>query len=665
MRYLYLISILFVTVAASAQENIRFLSADSLKMGKPLTFNFLYKQGDDTAWANPNYDDGGWQQIESSWLQKNDDSIVFDGICWFRQRVVIDSSLAGIPLTLNMRHKGASEVYIDGKQIKSYGKIGTDDASSKYYNPRNEPLAIHFDTAGLHTIAVRYANYRDLKMYNSGISGVGFEMSIDNAANGIHEFVEKVVGLSKLLLLFSGFFVALFFVHLLLWLYHKKDKSNLYYSIFSLITSALFFFGYSVMFSTDTRFSQWGFQVTIICNAMLFLSLSGLSNELFSKRKLRFYIIAVLCLLPVLFLLIDLDAAGFILAVALGVVIIEVIVLTIVAIYRKQRGARIIGAGVLFFAGFLVMSFLIGLFAPNGMQVNTASGEGVINMVLTFCALLSIPVSMSVYLAWTFASTNKNLSKQLVNVQELSARTLEQEQEKKRILETQNERLEQQVVERTQEIVTEKQKSDDLLRNILPEEIAEELKQKGSSEARYYDHVSVLFTDFVGFTKAGERMTPQELVNELDTCFKEFDRITAKYDIEKIKTIGDAYLAVSGLPTADEHHATNTVQAAIEILEYMRVRQQEYPNKTFDIRIGIHSGAVVAGIVGVKKFAYDIWGDTVNTAARMESSSEPNKINISLATYELVRDKYTCTYRGEVIAKNKGEMEMYFVAGKR
>ncbi len=210
-------------------------------------------------------------------------------------------------------------------------------------------------------------------------------------------------------------------------------------------------------------------------------------------------------------------------------------------------------------------------------------------------------------------------------------------------------------------LAVEKEKSEELLLNILPEEVAHELKEKGSANAMHFDEVSVLFTDFVDFTKAGERLTSQELVDELHTCFKAFDEITGKYHIEKIKTIGDAYLAVSGLPAADAKHAEQVVNAAIEILAFMEERQALVGDKTFRIRIGVHSGDVVAGIVGVKKFAYDIWGDTVNTASRIEHHSEPNKINISQTTYELVKDKFSFTYRGELEAKNKGKLKMYFV----
>ncbi len=270
----------------------------------------------------------------------------------------------------------------------------------------------------------------------------------------------------------------------------------------------------------------------------------------------------------------------------------------------------------------------------------------------------------------------KQLIEQVSSIKRLSEENLAKEQEKQHILENQKELLEREVKLRTAEVVAqkeeiekqhdelkvEKKKSDDLLRNILPEEVATELKEKGSSKAKLFDNVTVLFADFVDFTKAGEAMTPQELVNELHDCFKAFDEIISKHNIEKIKTIGDAYLAVSGLPASDEQHAANIVSAAKEISSFMAHRRVDLGNRTFEVRIGVHSGSVVAGIVGVKKFAYDIWGDTVNTAARMEQNSEAGKINISQTTYELVKDKFNCEYRGEIEAKNKGKLKMYFVS---
>jgi class 3 adenylate cyclase/lipopolysaccharide biosynthesis regulator YciM len=210
-------------------------------------------------------------------------------------------------------------------------------------------------------------------------------------------------------------------------------------------------------------------------------------------------------------------------------------------------------------------------------------------------------------------------------------------------------------------IATEKEKSDELLLNILPEEVADELKAKGNVQPKQYDNVTVMFTDFVNFTAAGEKLGAERLVNELDNCFIAFDQIIAKYDIEKIKTVGDAYLVVSGLPNPIHNHAEDIVKAAIEIRDHMRQRRKEMGENTFEVRIGINTGPVIAGVVGMRKFAYDIWGDTVNVAARMEQSSVPGKVNISDVTYALVKDKFRFTYRGEIEAKNKGMMKMYFV----
>ena len=210
-------------------------------------------------------------------------------------------------------------------------------------------------------------------------------------------------------------------------------------------------------------------------------------------------------------------------------------------------------------------------------------------------------------------------------------------------------------------LTKEKKRSDDLLLNILPSEVADELKETGAAAAKYFDNVTVMFTDFVDFTKAGEKMMPQQLVDELHACFVAFDNIVRKHNIEKIKTVGDAYLAVSGLPITNPEHASAMVRAAIEISAFMKERKSRLGDKTFEIRIGIHSGNVVAGIVGAIKFAYDIWGDTVNTAARMEEHGAAGKVNISQTTYELVKDSFSCTYRGEITAKNKGSLQMYFV----
>ncbi|HRH67664.1 MAG TPA: adenylate/guanylate cyclase domain-containing protein, partial [Bacteroidia bacterium] len=216
-------------------------------------------------------------------------------------------------------------------------------------------------------------------------------------------------------------------------------------------------------------------------------------------------------------------------------------------------------------------------------------------------------------------------------------------------------------------ISKEKKRSDELLLNILPEETAEELKSTGTAKAKSFNSVSVLFTDFKNFTQASEKLTPEELVQEINHCYSEFDKIITRHGIEKIKTIGDAYMCAGGLPVENLTHPADVVEAGLEMVEFIEKNKQERIANGlpfFELRCGIHTGPVVAGIVGIKKFAYDIWGDTVNTASRMESSGEIGKVNISGTTYEIIKDKFKCEYRGKVKAKNKGEIDMYFVDGK-
>ncbi len=213
----------------------------------------------------------------------------------------------------------------------------------------------------------------------------------------------------------------------------------------------------------------------------------------------------------------------------------------------------------------------------------------------------------------------------------------------------------------------EKDRSENLLLNILPEEIAEELKLHGRSEAREFNKVSILFTDFKGFTEASAKLSASELVSEINHCFEAFDGIMEKYHIEKIKTIGDAYMAAGGLPVPSDNAVKNTVCAALEMQAFIQNRKAEndkLQKRAFEMRVGIHTGPVVAGIVGLKKFQYDIWGDTVNTASRMESHGEVGEVNISQVTYDIIKDdpQFSFTSRGKIAAKGKGEVEMWFVS---
>lgn len=217
------------------------------------------------------------------------------------------------------------------------------------------------------------------------------------------------------------------------------------------------------------------------------------------------------------------------------------------------------------------------------------------------------------------------------------------------------------LIDRSEEsLMAEQKKSDDLLHNILPVNVAKDLKETGKTIPQRHKNVTILFTDFQGFTELVASISEITLVNELNDIFGRFDEIVEGAGVEKIETIGDAYLAVCGLGEGITEHAINCIKAAQQMLCYLEERNRKHEIK-WRMRVGIHSGPIVAGVVGKKKFRYDLFGDTINTASRVESSGEPGKINISGPTYQLVKNDIDCEYRGKVYAKGKGDMEMYFV----
>ena len=300
-------------------------------------------------------------------------------------------------------------------------------------------------------------------------------------------------------------------------------------------------------------------------------------------------------------------------------------------------------------------------FTNNSELINT---EGSFVQIIVFSfflpGIISIPLSMSIYLARDFAVTNKNLEKQLENVKILSAKTIEQEREKQKILENQKEKLEVMVEKRTEELAAEKEKTEELLLNTLPVKVVNELKENGKSEPESFENVTVYFSDIVGFTDISAKLEPKALINELNEMFTVFDDIMVKHSCERIKTIGDAYLAVSGMPIKNKNHAENMVNAATEIKQYLEDKNKASEVK-WRIRIGIHTGKVVGGIVGVRKYIYDVFGDAINTASRMESNSEPMRINVSEATYQILKEKYKFFARETINVKGKGSMKMFFL----
>lgn len=226
------------------------------------------------------------------------------------------------------------------------------------------------------------------------------------------------------------------------------------------------------------------------------------------------------------------------------------------------------------------------------------------------------------------------------------------------------ERQAQELEEQKLIIAKQSEKTDQLLLNILPYEIAEQLKKKGTAKPKLYKKVTVMFTDFKDFSKISATLSPEELIEALSFYFENFDEIIGKHYIEKIKTIGDAYMCAGGLPLKNRSNPFDITLAALNILNFINTQKQinlENNKPVWECRIGIHTGEVIAGVIGKRKFAYDIWGDTVNTASRMESNGEVGRINISGDTYNEIKDFFECEYRGKINVRNIGEVDMYFV----
>ncbi len=609
---------------------------------KMLRHVFKVSHEDNPAFAEKDFNDTEWPVDSNSRIDHKSAL----NIIWYRFKLHIDSSMSSRPFMMIFDVEGALELYIDGKLEAALGQMPVAGRKGIYKYLKKNPVLLNFKDTGDHQVAIRFKSSAET-IYSNPRS---FAFRVDDALNHFHQSRYGSMFAGGVLLGLGALFFALFLVHLLFFLFYKKEKANLIFAIFTFSIALSLMSTYVYYNSVSMQFDYYYNTIINFAPIISCFSLCAFISYVFSKNKKTLRAITVLCILSLLFAFMDaynvFDLTTVFIWVLLACSIIYTIVMIIVALLKKVPGSLILGSGVLY---FLLFTFTL-------LAVSLIRGTVSFNATLsyfTLSAVLGIPLSISAYLAWRFSTTSKALSKELENVASLS-------REKQQILEHQNEQLEFQVSERTRELQLEKQKSDDLLLNILPQEVAEELKEKGASKAQFYDEVSVLFTDFVNFTAIAEQLGVDELLAELNVNFTAFDQIMEQHGLEKIKTIGDAYLAVSGLPVKNTGHAVNAVAAALDILTFVEARKKEVPFG-LDIRIGIHSGSLIAGIVGVKKFAFDIWGDTVNTAARMEQSSAPGKVNISETTQLLVKDFFYCTYRGKLQVKGKGAMDMYFV----
>lgn len=651
----------------------------------PFYNDWKFKAGDDLSWKNTNLDDSDWINIKRDSLGEIiKKEIDFGGNGWFRNTFEIDSTLVSIPLSLSLNLTGAYTVYLDGKPLRTFGKFKTKDSETEDYT-QFKPFKIKyadfiFAEKGKHTIAIRYES-SNIKKTNDFLN---FRAELTQKQTPLADTEELNRGLS-LMVFIGAVFLTLSIFHLILFLFYREFIPNLYFSLFSFSMGSVFFIMMFFFRDFDIEaVKNIGIVITLLTYLSAF-SLSGLVNTLFAKKKLRFRIFTLLCIIGLIIMIFSVEYSGNLVGFIYVYTLIEATILLLKAIFKKVKGARILASGFLLTIFFTLLFILFIVIAFNGGEVNI-EGDSLIAkffaviVIGVILSIFSIPFSMSAYLAWYFSYINRENTLKVKEVEQLTQQNILQEKDKQTLIENINHELETQVEKRKNEIEIQKkeierqnqnleferQKSEELLLNILPEEVARELKDNGKSDSKKFDNVSVLFTDFKDFTKLAEQISSTELIEELNYCFKEFDTIITKYGIEKIKTIGDAYMAVSGLPVEDSNHAVKMVEAAIEIRDFMEsyIQRRKAEGKSyFEMRIGINSGKVVAGIVGIKKFAYDIWGDAVTIASRMETNGAVGKVNISKNTYELVKDHFDLEYRKGVF--DEESIKMYFAEHKQ
>ncbi|QQV03738.1 MULTISPECIES: adenylate/guanylate cyclase domain-containing protein [Chryseobacterium] len=657
LRVLYIAILLLQHLyhAQNSAENFQILNEKEVEEGFVIEGKCKFSTDDNTAFAQTFFNDSQWKLIDFT----SRDLLKKNQVYWFRYHFKIDSSLIGKPLFLEINQSGASEIFLNGKKIKTLGKIGAGEKQVSKIKD-GKPLIISFDSTEKNVLAIRFKP----TLEKDGVSSVNFgSKAINIVISPANSYVEDKMFVSRNInfytMLICGIFLALGFIHLLLFIFYRKAVYNFYFSTYNLSICTMSYMVLLIYEIEDPSKFRLYLIIALYSLIIFGASLTGFVNTLFGKSRLRFRIMLAIPVLLIIIQFFSPEISFIFCLLYLFFAAMESFYLIIRAMIKREKSAFIVGGGILTFFLFTVITLVIFLLDSFNIldadNIMDTDGMGYFALFV----FISFPVSISAYLAWQFAATNLSLKKQLDEVNRLSEINLLQEQEKKHILQNQNDILEKQVDERTKELQVEKHKTETLLLNILPQEVAEELKENGSSEAKYYDEVTVLFTDFVNFTQNSEKMGAEKMLAELNDCFTAFDLIMEKHGLEKIKTIGDAYLSVCGLPNQNPKHAYQTVLAALDILQFIEERKKTNP-ETLEIRIGINSGSLVAGIVGLKKFAYDIWGDTVNTAARMEQNSEKGKINISESTYQLIKDKVICEYRGKIDTKGKGAMDMYF-----
>ncbi len=561
---------------------------------------------------------------------------------WFRLRLDASALPATTPLVFDLVPCGAAEIFLDGRRVAQIGKVGDSFATEEAVR-RNDTPPLLLLTPGTHLLAVRYSNFYGLPAGRIDPRAGGFTVHVAPPAEWMRDALEDERQTYGQLMFFIAVPLLLAALHFALFAFAPKMRESLYCALFLCALSAMTYTRLELErartvpeYLVTHRF----FLIAIVAFSLLCLLTTY--RTFAQPKRLFFKAAAVGGALLLIWPLLDESLLTFRVCAAFGLVVsFEAIRVTALAVRRGHAGSALVLGGLVLF-GLAVLYNALRVF---GWVPEQAYSTHTMNF-----GILAAALGLSLFIARNYALTAQRL--------------VAEEREKQALIAAQKDRLEIEVRERTKELAAEKTESENLLHNILPREIAAELKQKGASTPRRFEEVTILFSDFSGFTSTVSAIPAHRLIRELDEIFRGFDEIMDREGLEKIKTIGDAYMAAGGIPEPRADHAHRCVRAALAMQDAIKARNEQAAIK-WHMRIGLHAGPLVAGVVGKRKFTFDVFGDTVNLASRMETSAVPGEINLSAYTYDLVRDEFECEYRGKLEIKGKGALDLYTVRGKK
>ena len=608
--------------------------------------NWRWHGGDDPAWSSADFDDSSWVAGSPDEIPRQWSSGPWTGRGWFRLRLDASALPATTPLIFDLEPCGAAEIFLDGRRVAQIGKVGDSFATEEAVR-RNEIAPLLLITPGTHLLAVRYSNFYGLPASRIDPRAGGFTLRVAPPAEWMRDELQGERQTYGQLMFFIAVPLLLAALHFALFIFAPRMRESLYCALFLCALSAMTFTRLElerVRTVSDYLVTHRFFLIAIVTFSLLCLLTTY--RTFAQPKRLAFKVASVLGVILLVWPLFDESLLIFRVCVAFGFIVsMEAVRVTALAVRRGHAGSALVLGGLVLF-GLAVLY--------NALRVFGWVPEQEYSTYTMNFGILAAALGLSLFIARNYALTAQRL--------------VAEEREKQALIAAQKDRLEIEVRERTKELAAEKTESENLLHNILPREIAAELKQKGASTPRRFEEVTILFSDFSGFTSTVSAIPAHRLIRELDDIFRGFDEIMDREGLEKIKTIGDAYMAAGGLSGSSSgsgsDHARRCVRAALAMQEAIKVRNEQAAIK-WHMRIGLHAGPLVAGVVGKRKFTFDVFGDTVNLASRMETSATPGEINLSAYTYDLVRDEFDCEYRGKLEIKGKGALDLYTVRGRK